>query len=199
MLVPFGSPGSNRGFGVFGSVTVAPEPRVEQLPVFYTAGVSARGLFDARPWDAIAFGIATGYFSNELQRAQRDGMLLGPEGGIQDHETAMELTYRFDLRTSALLIQPDFQYIISRRHGPQKRASVWRPDRRKLLRWNRRAGYRRWWADGLANNRVNLTMWSELAYLKRTGTRACHRDCPAAHGHIREGWLFAARLRLAGR
>lgn len=112
VLVPFGSPGSHRGLGVFGSVTVAPDSHIQQLPVFYTAGVSARGLFEARPRDAVGFGIASGYFSDNLQRAQRDGLLVGPYGGIQDHETVTELTYRFDLRKSALFIQPDFQYII---------------------------------------------------------------------------------------
>jgi len=112
VLVPFGTPGSHRGLGIFGSVTVAPDSHVQQLPLYYTAGLSARGLLAARPRDAVGFGIASGYFSNELQRAQRDGLLLGPDGGIQDHETVMELTYRFDLRKSAYFIQPDFQYII---------------------------------------------------------------------------------------
>ena len=112
VLVPFGTPGRNRGFGVFGSVTVAPDSHVQQLPVFYTAGVSARGLLEARPRDAVGFGIAGGYFSNDLQQAQREGLLVAPNGGIQDHETLMELTYRFDLRRSAFFFQPDFQYII---------------------------------------------------------------------------------------
>jgi porin len=112
VLVPFGSPSSNRGFGVFGSVTVATDSHVQQLPLYFTAGVSARGLFDTRPRDAISFGVASGYFSNELQRAQRNGRLLGPDGGVQDHETVVELTYRFDLRRGAYFIQPDFQYII---------------------------------------------------------------------------------------
>jgi porin len=112
VLVPFGTRSSNRGFGVFGSVTVAPESHVQQLPLYFTAGVSARGLFDARPRDAISFGIATGYFSDALQRAQQQGHFLGPDGGIQDHERVIELTYRLGLRNSALIIQPDFQYII---------------------------------------------------------------------------------------
>ena len=38
--------------------------------------------------------------------------MLGPNRGVQDHETVMELTYRFDLGKSAFFIQPDFQYII---------------------------------------------------------------------------------------
>lgn len=60
VLVPFGPPGSNRGFGVFGSATVAPDSHIQQLPLFVTAGVSARGLFDARPRDAVSFGVASG-------------------------------------------------------------------------------------------------------------------------------------------
>jgi porin len=111
VLVPFGSPGSNRGFGVFGSVTVAPDSHISQLPVFFTAGVSARGLFDARPRDAISLGVATGYFSDELRQAQLNGELPGPPGG-QNYETVTELTYRFDLRKGALFLQPDLQYII---------------------------------------------------------------------------------------
>ena len=112
VLVPFGAPRSNRGFGIFASVTVATDSNVQQLPLYFTAGVSARGLFDARPRDALSLGVATGYFSNELQQAQKDGRLLPPEGGVQTHETVMELTYRFDLRKGAYFIQPDFQYII---------------------------------------------------------------------------------------
>jgi porin len=112
VLVPFGSRSSNRGLGVFGSVTVAPESHVQQLPLFVTAGVSARGLFDSRPRDAVSFGVASGQFSNELQRAQQDGRLVRPEGGVQDHENVVELSYRIDLRRGAYFIQPDFQYIV---------------------------------------------------------------------------------------
>ena len=111
VLVPFGAPGSNRGFGVFGSATVAPDSRFQQLPLFVTAGVSARGLFDARPRDAVSLGVASGYFSEDLKRAQRNGRLLGPDGGVPDRETITELTYRFDLRKGAYFIQPDLQYI----------------------------------------------------------------------------------------
>jgi porin len=111
VLAPFGSPGSNRGFGVFGSVTVAPNSHVQQLPLFVTAGVSARGLFDSRPRDAVSLGVASGYFSDDLKRAQQAGRLLGPTGGVPDRETVIELTYRFDLRKGAFFIQPDLQYI----------------------------------------------------------------------------------------
>jgi porin len=111
VLVPFGAPGSNRGFGVFGSATIAPHSLTQQLPLFVTAGVSARGLFEARPRDAVSFGVASGYFSEDLKRTQRNGRLLGPDGGVPDRETITELTYRFDLRKGAYFIQPDLQYI----------------------------------------------------------------------------------------
>ena len=111
VLVPFGSPGSNRGFGVFGSVTVAPDSDIQQLPLFITAGVSARGMVDARPRDTLSFGVASGYFSDELRRAQQKGQLPGPPGG-QDYEMVIELTYRIDYREGAFFIQPDLQYII---------------------------------------------------------------------------------------
>ncbi|RPI32924.1 MAG: carbohydrate porin, partial [Hyphomicrobiaceae bacterium] len=107
VLVPFGSPGSNRGFGVFGSVTVAPDSSVQPLPVFLTAGVSARGLFDARPRDAVGLAVGSGFFSKDLRRAQRDQQLA-----VQHNETVLEVTYRFDFLKGAVFIQPDFQYII---------------------------------------------------------------------------------------
>jgi len=111
VLVPFGARGSNRGLGVFGSATVAPNSRFQQLPLFVTAGVSARGLFEARPRDAFTLGVASGYFSEELKRAQQSGRSIGPGGGVPDRETITELTYRVDLRKGAYFIQPDLQYI----------------------------------------------------------------------------------------
>lgn len=112
VLFPFASPGSNRGFGVFGSVTVAPNSDIQQLPLFITAGVSARGMFDTRPRDVVSLGVASGHFSEDLQQAQQNGQHSLSDEGTRDYETVIELTYRFDLRTGALFIQPDFQYII---------------------------------------------------------------------------------------
>jgi porin len=84
---------------------------IQQLPLFITAGVSARGIFDARPRDTLSFGVASGYFSDELRRAEQRGQLAGPPGG-QTYETVIELTNLFDFRQGALFIQPDLQYII---------------------------------------------------------------------------------------
>src|ERR1700746_2109484 len=110
VVIPFGLLGTTRGLGVFGSVTVAPDSNLQQLPLYFTAGVSARGLTDARPRDAISLGIAKGEFRDALKRAQEKGRFLGPYGGIQDHETVVEITYRMDFRRGAFFVQPDFQY-----------------------------------------------------------------------------------------
>jgi polyphosphate glucokinase len=112
VLVPFGDPASNRGFGVFGSVMYAPDPGVSQMPYFFTAGVAARGLFDARPGDACGLGVVYGHFSSGLQDAQRQAQQLDPSVAVQDYEMAIELTYRFYFRKRALFIQPDIQYIV---------------------------------------------------------------------------------------
>lgn len=111
VIVPFGAPGSNRGLGVFGSLTLAPSPNKQPLSAFFTAGISARGFFDSRPRDAISLGFAYGRFSDDLRRAQREGQLPGPIGG-QGREGVLEASYRIDVRDGAMFVQPDIQYIM---------------------------------------------------------------------------------------
>ena len=107
VLVRFGERGSHRGFGVTGSVLVSPDQSISQMPFFFTAGLLTRGIFPSRPTDVAGLGIVSGYFSTDLQDSQRRTQL-----GVQTHETALELTYRFRLRGAALFLQPDLQYII---------------------------------------------------------------------------------------
>jgi porin len=111
VLVPWGTPGSNRGFGIFGSVTVAPNSSIQQLPLFVTGGVSARGMFEARPRDTVSLGVASGHFSENLQRAQQYGQSASPTHLVPDRERIVEVTYRVDLRNGAYFIQPDLQFI----------------------------------------------------------------------------------------
>jgi porin len=112
VLVPFGSPGSNRGLGVFGSVVFAADPGIAQMPFFFTAGVAARGIFDSRPTDWFGLGVVYGHFSNDLRDAQREAQRFDPSVGVQDYETAIELMYRFYFDRRAVFIQPDLQYIV---------------------------------------------------------------------------------------
>ena len=107
VLVQFGGPGSNRGFGVTGSVLVSPDQSISQMPVFSTAGFLVRGIFPSRPTDVGGIGIVYGHFSNDLQDSQRR-----ESSGVQKYEIALELTYRFRFRDNAVFFQPDFQYII---------------------------------------------------------------------------------------
>jgi porin len=112
MLVRFGEPGSNRGFGVTGSVLNSPDQSVSQMPVFYTAGFLVRGLFPSRPADGGGFGVVSGYFSNDLQDFQRRARQTNPTVGVQRYETALELTYGFRFLGGALILQADLQYIL---------------------------------------------------------------------------------------
>jgi porin len=112
MLVRFDEPGSNRGFGVTGSVLVSPDQSVSQMPFFYTAGFLVRGLFPSRPADGGGFGVVSGYFSNDLQISQLLAQQTNPTVGVQRHETALELTYGFRFLGGALILQADMQYII---------------------------------------------------------------------------------------
>jgi porin len=107
VLVRFGGPGSNRGFGVTGSLLVSPDQSVSLMPFFTTAGVVVRGAFASRPTDVGGVGIVYGQFSNDLQDSQRRLAV-----GIQRYEIALELTYRFRFYKDALFFQPDLQYII---------------------------------------------------------------------------------------
>ena len=111
VLVPFGAPGSNRGFGIFGSVLVSPDESISQMPFFFTAGVAFRGIFASRPTDSAGLGVVHGNFSSDLRHAQEREQQLDPTVGVQNHETVLEATYRFYFRKGALFFQPDIQYV----------------------------------------------------------------------------------------
>jgi porin len=112
LLVPFGEPSSNRGFGIFGSFMVAPDESISQMPYFFTAGVAIRGIFRSRPTDTAAFGIVHGEFSSDLRHAQEREQQLDPTLGVQNHETVLEWLYRFYFRKGAVFFQPDLQYVM---------------------------------------------------------------------------------------
>ena len=112
VLIPFAEPTSNRGLGVFGSVIVAPDESVSQMPYFFTAGLALRGLCGSRPTDTAGFGVVFGEFSSDLRDAEQREQLLDPTVGVQNHEMVLEGTYRFNLRQGALFFQPDVQYVM---------------------------------------------------------------------------------------
>lgn len=112
LLVRFGEQGSNRGFGITGSVLISPDQSVSQMPYFFTVGLIARGIFPSRPTDAAGIGVVYGHFSDDLKEFQQREQLLNPTVGVQQSETALELTYRFRFFDDSLFLQPDLQYII---------------------------------------------------------------------------------------
>lgn len=113
VLIAFGDPADNRGFGIFGSFLTSPEQSISQLPYFFTAGMACRGIFESRPRDTLGFGAIYGRFSGDLANAQEREQLLAPATGVQNYETVLELTYRFNFRNGAVFFQPDIQGIIN--------------------------------------------------------------------------------------
>lgn len=112
VLVPFADRQTNRGLGIFGSVMFAPDPSVDQMPFFFTAGIAARGMFPSRPVDSCGLGVVYGEFSSDLQNAQKQAQVQSPSTSVQNHELALELTYRFSLHNNSMFFQPDLQYIV---------------------------------------------------------------------------------------
>ena len=108
VLVRFGEQESHRGFGIAGSFLVSPDQAISQMPYFFTAALVTRGIFPSRPVDVAGLGVVFGQFSDDLQHAQE----LSRNVGVQEHEMALELTYRLAFLKSALFFQPDLQYII---------------------------------------------------------------------------------------
>jgi porin len=112
VLVPFGEKGSDRGFGVFGSLMISPNETISQMPYFFTAGVAARGIVPSRDTDTTGFGVVFGEFSRDLRHAKEREMMLVPTTDVQKSETVLEWTYRFYFHKASLFYQPDIQYII---------------------------------------------------------------------------------------
>ena len=111
VLVPFAERQTNRGLGVFGSVIFSADPSVAQLPFFFTTGIAARGIFSSRPADSCGIGIVYGQFSGDLRSSEEQAQQADPATPVQDHELALELTYRFSLHNNSMFFQPDLQYI----------------------------------------------------------------------------------------
>ena len=112
VLVPLGSPGSNRGFGGASARSLW-----HLIPRSSSCPCSSPRAFRRAECSTPARGMRLASASHPVSSAttcdgpQQKGLLPGPPGG-QDYETVIELTYRFDLRNGALFIQPDLQYII---------------------------------------------------------------------------------------
>jgi porin len=108
-----GGRGDPRGLGVFGSVVVAPDDTINEMPFFCDAGVVIRGLLPRRPTDSIGFGVVYGQFSDDLAAVQQLAQTVSPAVGVQDYELALEWFYRVRMRDGAAFVQPDLQYIIN--------------------------------------------------------------------------------------
>jgi porin len=102
-----------RATGIFGSIIVAPESSINQIPFCVTGGIVDRGRIPCRPEDSLWFGVVYGKFSDDLQDAQERAQILDPTVGVQESELVFEWAYRFRMHSGAMFFQPDLQYIIN--------------------------------------------------------------------------------------
>jgi porin len=90
------------GFFVF---VAAPEQDRNIFPYFVSGGLIYEGLIDARPEDKAGFAIASGFYSQDLRKSQRDASL-----DEQYAETILELNYQYQV-TGYFYFRPDIQYV----------------------------------------------------------------------------------------
>jgi porin len=114
VVITFSSPDEKilRGIGLTGCVQAAPLQGRSQMPLFFEAGILARGVFPQRPRDVAGFGIFYGRFSSVLRSAERLAQSLDPTVGVKQEETVMEWNYTFRFKNGAFFFEPDMQYII---------------------------------------------------------------------------------------
>lgn len=109
-LSRWGDAECQRHVGVFASVIVIPEPRINIVPYFFNVGAMSYGLSPNRPRDFFGLGLA--YASNSRGPAP----VLPISGSehiplpVPPNEETLELTYGFALRPG-ILLQPSLQYI----------------------------------------------------------------------------------------
>jgi porin len=113
VLLAFGDRSRDSGLGICASALVSPNQSISQLPYFFTGGIVARGFLHARPLDVAGFGVVYGEFSDQLRQAEEREQIFNPAIGAQNDEAVLELTYRFSFDNSAILFQPDIQYVIN--------------------------------------------------------------------------------------
>jgi porin len=111
-LLRWGDPAEKRHLGAFAAFVCAPDQRVNATPYFCDAGLVAYGFLPGRPRDFAAFGVASGWYSSDLRRAEEAQALAGPAVGVQSWEMTLELSYGCTVRPG-LLLQPSLQYLIN--------------------------------------------------------------------------------------
>jgi porin len=95
--------GDPKGISVFGRVIGAPE--LNPINLYWEAGMTLAGLYDARPDDTLAIGFARAGISPDVSDHQR--ARLRPV--IADYEALFEVSYSAQI-VPGFVLQPDFQY-----------------------------------------------------------------------------------------
>jgi porin len=81
--------------------------KVNKIDQSLAFGLSKKGLFQDQEKDILGFGASIAQFSSHYKKQQAS------EGtSIEDHETALELVYRMEVKEN-IYIRPDLQYVIN--------------------------------------------------------------------------------------
>jgi porin len=111
-LVRWGDSTEKRHLGAFAALACAPDPRVNQMPYFFDAGLVAYGFLPCRPRDFLGIGVAYGSYSSDLRQAEEAQAVTDPSVSVQNWEMTVEWTYGCTIR-SGLLVQPSLQYLVN--------------------------------------------------------------------------------------
>lgn len=100
----------DQGLSAFLRIGGAP-PNRNLVAIYADGGLAYKGLFDGRPDDTIALGVAHAWLSGEARARDRDrNAFTGVNGPLRDSETAIELTYVAQI-VPWWNLQPDVQFI----------------------------------------------------------------------------------------
>jgi len=107
MIYQFAGAGAGEGKGIsfFGRVIGAPQDR-SPVDIYWEAGLTAAGMFAARPDDVFGIGFAYTGISDNASAAQ----VINKEPVILDYEALLEVSYTAQI-VPGFTIQPDFQYL----------------------------------------------------------------------------------------
>ena len=94
------------GLNAFVTFVVSPDEDKSPIPYYLNGGLIYEGLIPCRPNDKTALGFYSGWFGQDLRKAQRSAGLAS-----QTNETNIELNHQVQL-TPWFYLRPNIQYVI---------------------------------------------------------------------------------------
>jgi len=111
-ILRFGAADDGRHLGIFGSLVIAPDERVNPMPYFFNGGLVAYGPIEGRPKDFLAIGTAYGAYSGDLRASQETRSMFDPTIRPQLFEMTIEASYGIAV-SPGVLVQPGVQVLVN--------------------------------------------------------------------------------------